>query len=102
MNLCHLEESEILSITLDQNHLYFEMVVCAEDGVRYKFSAWNPAGASLDVAFGALNLLGRRTDLSNRQTFGELESVSMVENVLSLEGDFEILLSAAPRRRLNS
>lgn len=88
MNLCDLEESEVLSITLDQNHLYFEMVVCDEDGIRYKVSAWNTAGASLDVTFGALNLLGHRTDLSNRHTFGELESVSMVENVLTLEGDF--------------
>lgn len=55
MNLCSLEESEILSITLDQQHLYFEMVVRAEGGERYKLSAWNTAGAPLDVTFGALN-----------------------------------------------
>lgn len=88
MNLCNLEQSEVLSITLDQKHLYFEMVVCTEDGARYKLSAWNTAGASLNVTFGALNLLGHRTHLSNHRTFGELESVSMVENVLTLEGDF--------------
>ncbi|MFL6636823.1 MAG: hypothetical protein ACJ8HJ_31400 [Massilia sp.] len=88
MNLCDLEESEVLSITLDQQHLYFEMVVRAEDGARYKLSVWNTAGASLDVTFGALNLLGSCADLSNRHTFGELEGVSMVENVLTLEGDF--------------
>ena len=88
MNLCDLEECEVLSITLDQSHLCFEMVVCAEDGARYKLLAWNTAGASLDVRFGALNLLGHRTDLSNRHTFGELESVSMVEDVLTLEDDF--------------
>lgn len=88
MNLSDLEESEVLSIALDQNHLYFEMVVRAEDGARYKLSAWNTAGASLEVTFGALNLIGYRSDLSNRHTFGELESVSMVENVLTLEGDF--------------
>ena len=88
MNLCDLEESEVLSITLDQNHLYFEMVVCVEDKVRYKLSARHTAGASLDITFGALNLLENRADLSNRHTFGELEGVSMVENVLTLEGDF--------------
>jgi hypothetical protein len=88
MNLCDLEESEVLSITLDQNHLYFEMMVCAEDGATYKLSAWNTAGASLDITFGALNLLGHRTGLSNGHTFGELETVSMVDNVLTLEGDF--------------
>ncbi|MFC3457164.1 hypothetical protein [Massilia haematophila] len=88
MNLCDLEESEILSITLDQNHLHFEMVLCTDDGARYKLSAWSAVGASLDVNFGALNLLGHRTDLSNHHTFGELESVSMVNHVLTLEGDF--------------
>ncbi|MFC5461406.1 hypothetical protein [Massilia niabensis] len=88
MNLCDLEESEVLSITLDQNHLYFEMVVCAENGANYKLSAWNIAGASLDITFGALNLKGHLTDASGRHTFGELESVSMVENALTLEGDF--------------
>jgi hypothetical protein len=88
MNLCDLEESEVLSICLDQQHLYFEMVVRAEDGAKYRLSAWNTAGASLDVTFGALNFPGSRMDLNNRHTFGELEGVSMVENVLTLEGDF--------------
>ena len=88
MNLCDLEESEVLSITLDQQHLYFEMVVRAEDGARYKISARNTAGTPLDVRFGALYLLGPHRDLSNRHTFGELEGVSMVEDVLTLEGDF--------------
>ena len=88
MNLCDLEESEVLSITLDQQHLYFEMAVRADDGARYKLSVWDTAHASLDITFGALNLLGPLTDLSNRHTFGELENVSMVENVLTLEGDF--------------
>ena len=88
MKLCDLEESEVLSIILDQQHLCFEMVVRAEDGAKYKLLAWNTAGTSLEVTFGALNLLGQLTDSSNRHTFGELESVSMVENALTLEGDF--------------
>ena len=88
MNLCDLEESEVLSISLDQQHLYFEMVVRAEDGAEYKLVAWNTAGASLDVTFGALNFSGPHTGSSNRHTFGGLESVSMVENTLTLEGDF--------------
>ncbi len=88
MNLDDLEESEVLSIALDQQHLCFEMVVRAEDGIRYKLSVWNSDGVALDVTFGALNLSGQHTDSSNRYTFGELESVSIVENVLTLEGDF--------------
>jgi len=88
MNLCDLEESEVLSISLDQQHLCFEMVVRAEGGARYKLSACNTAGACLHVTFGALDLLASRTDSSNRPTFGELEGVSMVENILTLEGDF--------------
>lgn len=88
MNLCDLEESEVLSITLDQQHLYFEMVVRTEDGARYKLSARSTAGAPLEVTFGALNLIGPRRDLCNRHTFEELEGVSMVENVLTLEGGF--------------
>ena len=32
MNLCMLEESEVLSITLNQNHLCLEMVICVDDG----------------------------------------------------------------------
>lgn len=88
MNVCDLEESEVLSITLDQQHLYFEIVVRAEDGARYKLSAWNTAGAPLDITFGALNLPGPRTDLSNRHSFGELEGVSLLKDVLIREGDF--------------
>ncbi len=88
MHLCDLEESEVLSITLDQNHLYFEMVVCTEDRTKYKLSVWSTDGASLDVTFGALDLQGQHTDVSGRHTFGELESISIVENVLTLEGDF--------------
>jgi hypothetical protein len=64
------------------------MVVCTEDGAKYKLSVWNTHGTALDVTFGALNLPGQRTDVNGRQTFGELESVSIVENVLTLEGDF--------------
>ena len=64
------------------------MVVRFENGAKYRLSAWDTAGASLDVTFGALNLLGQLTNSSNRHTFGELESISMVGNVLTLEGDF--------------
>ena len=52
MNFSKLEESEVLSITLDQAHLYFEMVVFTESGTKYKLSAWNSAGGRLEVSLG--------------------------------------------------
>ena len=64
------------------------MVFRVEDGARYKLSAWSTSGATLDVTFGALHLRGDLTDSSNLHTFGELERVSMVDNALTLEGDF--------------
>jgi hypothetical protein len=81
------------------------MVVCVDDGVRYKLSAWNTAGASLELMFGALKLLGHHTGLSNHHTFGELEGVSIVESVLTLEGDFGDLVignATTSIERLNS
>jgi hypothetical protein len=88
MNLCDLEEPEILSITLDQAHLYFETVVCTDDGTKYKLSAWNPAGTTLKAAFGAVHVQANRRDVAGRSTLGELESASLVGDVLTLEGDF--------------
>jgi hypothetical protein len=88
MDLCELEECEILSITLDQRHLYFETVVRTDDGTQYKLSAWNPAGTTLKAAFGALHVQANRTDVVGRSTLGELESASFVGEVLTLEGDF--------------
>jgi hypothetical protein len=88
MDLRELEQSEVLSITLDRAHLYFETVVRNSNGIRYKLSAWNPAGIGLNAAFGALHVQANRTDVAGRDTLGELESVSFVGDVLTLEGDF--------------
>lgn len=88
MDLRKLEESEILSITLDQAHLYFETVVLTGDGIRYKLSAWNPAGTGLKAVFGAFNVQANRADVAGRNTLGELESASFAGDVLTLEGDF--------------
>ena len=88
MDVRELEETEVLSITLDQPHLYFETVVRTGAGSRYKLSAWNPAGAGLKAVFGAIHVQANRTDTAGRDTLGELESASFVGDVLTLEGDF--------------
>lgn len=81
MDVQELEESNILSVSLDQAHHIFEMIVSLLDDTRCRLIAWNDDGTKLTVRFGALNLC-HRTEL------GELEGISFVNNVLSLEGDF--------------
>ena len=81
MNIQALEESTILSISIDQAHRFFEMTVSLQDGICCKLNAWNDDGEKLAIRLGALNL-DRRADL------GELESISFLDNVLILEGDF--------------
>ncbi|MGY2377506.1 hypothetical protein ACW9IB_23665 [Pseudomonas sp. SDO524_S393] len=81
MNLQALEQSNVLSITLDQAHRYFEMVVSVDDETQYKLMAWNADGTELAIRLGALHV-------QNASILGELEGINIVENVLLLEGDF--------------
>jgi hypothetical protein len=81
MDVQALESSDVLSFTLDQAHRCFEMVVSLKDGCRCKLTAWNIDGAELPISLGALHI-------QNSRVLGELEGISFVENVLSLEGDF--------------
>ncbi|QHF51227.1 hypothetical protein [Pseudomonas sp. S49] len=81
MDVRALEESSVLSITLDQAHLYFEMVVRLDDGTKNKLMAWNADGTELAIRLGALHV-------QNASELGELEGINIVDNVLFLEGDF--------------
>lgn len=81
MNVHELEGSSVLSITVDQAHRYFEMVARLDDGSRNKLMAWNADGAKLTIRLGALNV-------QNSCELGELEGISIANNVISLEGDF--------------
>lgn len=81
MDVHALEESSVLSITVDQAHRYFEMIVRRDDGTRNKLMAWNADGTDLTIRLGALNV-------QNSSELGELEGINIVDNVLSLEGDF--------------
>ncbi len=81
MDVRELEESSVLSITVDQAHLYFEMVVSLDNETKYKLMAWNTDGAELTIKLGALHV-------QNSSVLGELEGINIVENVLFLEGDF--------------
>ncbi|WP_339436554.1 MULTISPECIES: hypothetical protein [unclassified Pseudomonas] len=81
MDVKDLEESNILSVSLDQAHHIFEVIVSLHGDSRYKLTAWNDYGTKLTVRIGALNL-HHCTEL------GELEGISFVNDVLSLEGDF--------------
>ncbi|OPB06406.1 hypothetical protein BFW91_20540 [Pseudomonas fluorescens] len=68
-------------MTVDQAHRYFEMVVRLDDGSRNKLMAWNSDGTELTIRLGALNV-------QNTSELGEIEGINIVDNVLSLEGDF--------------
>ncbi len=81
MDLQTLEQSNVLSITVDQAHRYFEMVVSADDETKYKLMAWNADGTELTIRLGALHV-------QNASVLGELEGINIVESVLFLEGDF--------------
>lgn len=81
MDVQALEQSNVLSITVDQAHRYFEMVVSLDDEKKYKLMAWNVDGTELIIRLGALHIQDSRI-------LGELEGISIVENVLFIEGDF--------------
>jgi hypothetical protein len=81
MDVRALEESSVLSITVDQTHRYFEMIVKLDDGTRNRLMAWNADGTDLTIRLGALNV-------QNSSELGELEGINIVDNVLSLEGGF--------------
>jgi hypothetical protein len=81
MDVRALEESRVLSITVDQAHRYFEIVVSLDDGTQKKLMAWNADGTELAIRFGALCV-------QNYSELGELEGINIVDNVLLLEGDF--------------
>ena len=81
MDVQALEESSVLSISVDQAHLYFEMVVSLDDETKYKLMAWNADGSELTIRIGALHV-------QNSSALGELEGINIVEDVLFLEGDF--------------
>ena len=81
MNIQELEEGSVLSITVDQAHRYFEMVVSRDDKTKYKLMAWNADGTGLTIRLGALHV-------QNSSVLGELEGINIVENVLFIEGDF--------------
>jgi hypothetical protein len=57
------------------------MVVRLDDGSRNKLMAWNSDGTELTIRLGALNV-------QNTSELGEIEGINIVDNVLSLEGDF--------------
>ena len=88
MDLHQLEESDVLSISLEQAHRYFELLLLANGGNRYALSAWNKDGAPLEMSFGALRLQANLTNADNAGVLGELESISHVDGTLVLEGDF--------------
>lgn len=81
MNIKNLEDGNILSISIDQGHCLFEMVVSLHDDTCCKLTAWNDDGVELTIRMGALNL-------HFRAGLGELEGISVVNNVLIIEGDF--------------
>jgi hypothetical protein len=83
-----LEETDVLSITLDQAQRFFEIVVCDIDGIKYKLSAWNADGAPIEIAVGAMQVRSNLTNARNLGILGELEGISVVHDVLTLEGDF--------------
>jgi hypothetical protein len=91
-----LEETDVLSISLDQAHLYFEMVVSTYEGTRYALAAWSGDGTRLDITIGALHVRNNLTNTNNIGILGVLESVGFVDDVLILEGDFgDITIKAA-------
>ncbi|QOL52283.1 hypothetical protein [Massilia litorea] len=81
MDIEKLEGTGILSISLDQPNHYFEMVVCTNIGRKFKVSAWNAVDAFFDITFGAL-------DCREFGAVGELECVTLMGDVLILEGNF--------------
>ncbi|WP_434707385.1 hypothetical protein J3P75_15890 [Pseudomonas sp. R1-1] len=81
MDIRALEESTVLSITVDQAHRFFEMVVRLDDGTKNKLMAWNADGTELAIKLGALYV-------QSCSELGELEGINVVDNGLLLEGDF--------------
>lgn len=95
MDVRELEETDVLSISLDQAHLYFEMVVLTFDGIKCRLSACNADGSPIELTVGALQFGANLTNTRDLSILGELEGISAVDGVLILEGDFgDITISA--------
>ncbi|MGG7607026.1 hypothetical protein [Massilia sp. BKSP1R2A-1] len=88
MDLYELEEGDVLTISLDQAHRRFEIVVRTKDGSCYALSAWNQGATRIEVTFGEVRMRGNLTNRHNMGVLGELESIGGSDGVLVLEGDF--------------
>lgn len=88
MKIEYLAETDVVSLFLEQGHLFFEMTVVAHGGARYKMLARNRDVSPIGVAFGQLHIRGNFTNVENFPSLGELESVAVIENGVVLEGDF--------------
>ncbi|MCD2514850.1 hypothetical protein LQ564_00815 [Massilia sp. G4R7] len=88
MNLHELEESDVLTISLDQAHRRFDMVLRTEDGKCYALSAWNQGATRIDITFGEVHIRANLTNRQSMRVLGELESIGSLDGVLVLEGDF--------------
>lgn len=83
-----LAGTNVLSISIDQAHRFFEMLVVTTEGTRFRLTAWNLDAMPLSLALGALHIRSTLTNAENLPILGELEGIGVVDEALVLEGDF--------------
>lgn len=91
----NLEESDVLTIYLEQDYRLFIIEVLTPTGKKFKLQASNEDGSPMEVAIGRLRVVSNFYSRDNVRSLGELESIGRDEDRLVLEGDFgDISLNA--------
>lgn len=87
ISLQNLEESDVLTIYLEQDYRHFIMEVLTPTGKKFKLQASNKDGSPMEVAIGNLRVVSNFYGRDNVRSLGELESIGRDDDRLVLEGD---------------
>lgn len=91
MELNCLIDSELLSLNQSFDDAYIEMLFLLESEQKVKLFVSNMQGQAITVHFKGMQLSARKTTLSGIPTLGEVERVSYLQGILSIEGDFGVI-----------
>jgi hypothetical protein len=91
MELNCLIDSELLSLNQSFDDAYIEMLFLLESEQKVKLFVSNKQGQAITVRFKGMQLSARKTTLSGIPTLGEVEGVSYLQGILSIEGDFGVI-----------
>lgn len=102
MEISELEESQLLSLSVDPNELYIEFTVLTQGREVFSLFSHNRDTSKIRVEFYGLSLNAGRSEENVRSVLGEIESISIKESQYTLEGDFGAITVFADTSLLKS